>query len=64
MRNYVHPGRHAQDRPWSETCERDYKDAKAIYVILLSKIIGTDRKKSKLLIEKDAQRAVQARPSL
>jgi hypothetical protein len=36
MRNHVHPGRSARERPWSETDEREYRDADAIYVILLS----------------------------
>jgi hypothetical protein len=36
MRNYVHPGRQVRERPWVEVDERDYKDADAIYLILLS----------------------------
>lgn len=36
MRNHVHPGRHARERPWSETDEREYQDAESIYVVLLS----------------------------
>ncbi|HTG31990.1 MAG TPA: hypothetical protein VLB76_03590 [Thermoanaerobaculia bacterium] len=36
MRNHVHPGKHVRERPWIETDERDYKDAEAIYLILLS----------------------------
>jgi hypothetical protein len=36
MRNHVHPGKHARDRAWIETDERDYRDAEAIYLILLS----------------------------
>jgi len=35
MRNHVHPGKHARDRAWIETDERDYRDAEAIYLILL-----------------------------
>jgi len=42
MRNYVHPGRHARERPWLETDEREYQDANAIYVVLLS-ILGKIR---------------------
>jgi hypothetical protein len=38
MRNYVHPGREARERPWSEADERDYQDASAIYVILFSRL--------------------------
>lgn len=38
MRNYVHPGRQAKEKPWSEVEERDYLDAQAIYVVLLSVI--------------------------
>lgn len=36
MRNHVHPGRQARERPWSEMEERDYMDAHAIYIVLLS----------------------------
>ncbi len=36
MRNYIHPSKYARERPWSEIDERDYNDAEAIYVILLS----------------------------
>jgi len=42
MRNYVHPGRRARERPWLETDEREYQDANAIYVVLLS-ILGKIR---------------------
>lgn len=35
MRNRVHPGKQARERPWCETDERDYEDANAIYVTLL-----------------------------
>jgi hypothetical protein len=35
MRNHVHPGKQARERPWCETDERDYQDADAIYVVLL-----------------------------
>jgi len=41
MRNYVHPGRHARDRPWLETDEEDYKDAEAIYVTLLAAVLAS-----------------------
>jgi hypothetical protein len=40
MRNLVHPGRCARENPWSETDERDYRDAEAIYVTLRSKLLG------------------------
>ncbi len=40
MRNFVHPGRCMRESPWSETDERDYKDAEAIYVALRSKLLG------------------------
>ena len=36
MRNYVHPGKYAKEKPWSETDQRDYQDADHIYIILLS----------------------------
>lgn len=39
MRNYVHPGKYARERPWVEVDEREYKDAEAIYVALRSAII-------------------------
>jgi hypothetical protein len=42
MRKHVHPGRHARERPWSETDEREYQDADSIYVILLS-VLGKAR---------------------
>jgi len=40
MRNLVHPGRCVRLMPWSETEERDFKDAEAIYVALRSKLLG------------------------
>ena len=40
MRNLAHPGRCVRERPWSETDERDYKDAEAIYLALRSKLLG------------------------
>ncbi|QPJ65255.1 MAG: hypothetical protein G3M78_07585 [Candidatus Nitrohelix vancouverensis] len=40
MRNFVHPGRHVRDRPWSILNEKEYKDAEAIYVALRSKLLG------------------------
>jgi hypothetical protein len=36
MRNYVHPGRRARKKPWSVTDEQEYRDADAIYVVLIS----------------------------
>ena len=35
MRNYVHPGRTARERPWLLPDDREYRDAAAIYTILL-----------------------------
>ena len=46
MRNYVHPGRHARESPWSETDEREYQDANAIYVVLLSTLGKLRRRKT------------------
>ena len=40
MRNFVHPARRARERPWSEADEGDYRDAEAIYVVLMSKMAG------------------------
>ncbi|CDX39434.1 hypothetical protein MPLSOD_40075 [Mesorhizobium sp. SOD10] len=34
-RNYVHPGKRAKERAWSETDEQEFRDAEAIYVVLL-----------------------------
>ncbi len=36
MRNYIHPARRARDKPWAETDGRDFADAEAIYIVLLS----------------------------
>ncbi|MHB8086177.1 MAG: hypothetical protein ACYDHZ_10150 [Dehalococcoidia bacterium] len=38
MRNYVHPGRKAREKPWIETEKRDYQDAHDIYITLLTTI--------------------------
>lgn len=46
MRNYVHPGRHARERPWSETDEHEYRDADAIYAVLIS-VLGNVRPKKR-----------------
>lgn len=43
MRNNVHPGRQARDRPWVEVDEREYEDADAIYRIVLC-ALGISRK--------------------
>lgn len=45
MRNYIHPGRYAKDKPWSEISERDFKDAHAIYTLILSKLAGIGPRK-------------------
>ena len=49
MRNYIHPGRYAKDKPWSEISERDFKDAYSIYTLLLSKLAGIGSRKLKSL---------------
>jgi len=49
MRNNIHPGRFAKDKPWSEIDERDFKDAYSIYVIMLSKLAGIGQRKLKSL---------------
>lgn len=36
MRNYVHPGKRARERPWFEADEQEYRDAEDIYRILIS----------------------------
>lgn len=36
MRNYVHPGKYARERPWSIVDEQEYLDARALYSLLLS----------------------------
>jgi hypothetical protein len=43
LRNQVHPGRYARERPWSETDEREYQDADSLYVVLLS-VLGKVRR--------------------
>ncbi len=45
-RNHVHPGKQARERPWLETDKRDYKDAEAIYLALLSTLGYIRREKS------------------
>lgn len=52
LRNYIHPGRHASEKPWSVICERDYKDAHAIYITLLSQIGTRSRPKKDSNIDK------------
>jgi len=47
MRNNVHPGRMAKDRPWVEIDAHDYADADAIYTTLFATVSGT-RGRSKL----------------
>lgn len=34
LRNSVHPGRQAIDRPWLEPNEQEYNDAKSIYILI------------------------------
>jgi hypothetical protein len=34
MRNYVHPGKCARERPWTTMTEREYRDAESIYAVL------------------------------
>ena len=50
VRNNIHPGRHAKDKPWSEITARDYKDAHAIYQIMLNKLAGIGYRKLKALL--------------
>lgn len=38
MRNYVHPGRVAKERPWIEADEHEYNDAEAIYTTLFATV--------------------------
>lgn len=40
MRNLVHPGRCVRETPWSETDERDFRDAEGIYVTLRTRLLG------------------------
>jgi hypothetical protein len=47
MRNNVHPGRMAKDRPWAEVDAHDYADADAIYSTLFATVSGI-RGRSKL----------------
>ena len=44
MRNHVHPGKRAREKPWVETDDREYDDAEAIYQILLSTLGAVSRK--------------------
>jgi len=46
MRNYVHPGRRARERPWIDTEKDDYDDAEAIYVALASRFLRHDGEKA------------------
>jgi hypothetical protein len=43
LRNYVHPGKRARERPWAETDEREYEDVEAIYVLLDSTLAKVRR---------------------
>jgi hypothetical protein len=45
MRNYVHPGKLARERPWSTIDEQEYRDAEAIYVLLASTLRNSPRQK-------------------
>jgi hypothetical protein len=47
MRNYLHPGKRARERPWSEADEREYQDANSIYLVLLSTLGKDFRRKGK-----------------
>jgi hypothetical protein len=47
LRNFVHPARRARERPWSEADEDDYRDAEAIYVVLMSNVVGTPSRTKK-----------------
>lgn len=50
MRNHVHPGKRARNKPWIEIDEREYDDAAAIYRLLLSSL-GESRGMSKTKTE-------------
>lgn len=39
MRNNVHPGKIARERPWREIDEEEYLDAEAIYITLLTQVL-------------------------
>lgn len=54
MRNYIHPGRQAKEKPWSEVSKRDYDDAYAIYIVLLSKLAGIGPRKLKSISNKQS----------
>lgn len=45
MRNYVHPGKVARERPWVESDENEYKDAEAIYTTLLATVSSASSRK-------------------
>jgi hypothetical protein len=50
MRDNVHPGKIARERPWWEAEERDYQDAKDIYVTLLSQVIKKKTPRNKAMV--------------
>jgi hypothetical protein len=43
MRNFVHPGKRATERPWIEAEQSDWKDAESIYLTLLSTVVKPRR---------------------
>ena len=45
MRNHVHPGRVANERPWIEADEHEYNDAEAIYATLFATVSGSHSRK-------------------
>ena len=61
MRNHVHPGRHAREKPWSETDEREYQDATSIYVVLLSTLGKVRRHKAITASNKSMQQTRKQR---
>lgn len=45
MRNQVHPGRLANERPWIEADDHEYNDAEAIYATLFATVSGSHGRK-------------------
>jgi hypothetical protein len=45
MRNYIHPGRVVEDRPWIEADQIDYTSAEAIFTAIFSTVSGAKRLK-------------------
>lgn len=45
MRNYIHPGKVVEDRPWIEADQPDYASAEAIFTAIFSTVSGSKRLK-------------------